>query len=157
MQIAQNLNELKSHLDEVDPDVLADTLESLEGEFSQKVEWLIGYTKELAMFADACKQEEERLAARRKAFDKKIDGIKDFIKSQMIYSDLKKLNFPLFTVSVQLNPPAVKFEDELLVPLDYKVTKIIETIDKKAILEALKSGDVVPGCYIEQGQSLRIK
>ena len=70
---------------------------------------------------------------------------------------MKKLNYKLFTVSVQLNPPAVKLLDEMEIPLDYKITTITETIDKKVILEAIKAGDIVPGATIEQGQSLRIK
>lgn len=155
--IAQTMSDLKNSLDEVDPEVLADTLESLEGEFTDKVEFLIGLSKEYQSYADACKQEEERLNQRRKSYERKVEGIKDFIKSQMIYADLKKLNYPLFTVSVQMNPPAVKFYDEMSVPVDYRITKLTEAIDKKAILEALKSGDTVPGAMLEQGQSLRIK
>lgn len=157
IELAGNLALLKSQIDEVDPEMLNDTIESVEAVFTDKVEWLIGITKEYQSIVDACKAEEKRLADRRRSFEKKVEGIKDYVRDTMVHADMKKLNYKLFTVSVQLNPPAVKLLDEMEIPLDYKITTITETIDKKAILEAIKAGDTVPGATIEQGQSLRIK
>jgi len=159
LTIAQQMVELKHMADvmDIDEDLLNDTLESLEGTFQEKVEYLTSRIMKTNRFADICKAEEQRLADRRKSLEKRAESIKQYIQSQMMVADMTKLNYPLFTVSIQKNPPKVTVYDEELIPQEFKKFETVVSIDKKSILEALKQKVLVPGTGLEQGQTLRIK
>ena len=159
LTIAQQMVELKHMADvmEIDEDLLNDTLDSLEGTFQEKVEYLTSRIMETNRFADICKAEEQRLADRRRSLEKRSESIKQYIQNQMVIVGMQKLNYPLFTVTVQKNPPKVVVNDESLIPKEYKKIETVTSPDKKSILEALKNGALVPGTQLEQGQSLRIK
>ena len=142
---------------ECDEETLQDTLEALEGEFDDKIQYLIQKALECDSSADICKAEAERIASRKKAFENRAKRIRDFIQYQMTLVNKPKLNYPLYTVYIQNNPPKVNVADETLIPSLYWIEKVEKSLDKKSILELLKTGIEVPGCSMEQGQSLRIK
>lgn len=140
-----------------DEDTLQDTLESLEGAFDEKVQYLAQKVLECEQNADVCKQEVERINKRQKAFENRAKQIKEYMQYEMSVANRQKINYPLFTVYTQLNPPKVVVQDESLIPADYWIEKVEKQLDKKSILELLKSNQAIPGCSMEQGQSLRIK
>ncbi len=51
---------------------------------------------------------------------------------------------------------SVVVEDINTLPKDYKVVKVTESADKKAINEALKKGVEIEGCSIQENHSLKI-
>ena len=51
---------------------------------------------------------------------------------------------------------AVQVQDVNSLPKEYKVVKLTEQADKKAIKEALKSGEVIEGCEIVENLNLKI-
>lgn len=142
---------------ECDDETLQDTLESLEGEFDAKVQYLVQKALECDANADVCKAEADRIANRKKAFENRAKRIREFVQYQMMLVNKPKLNYPLYTVYVQNNPPKVNVADETLIPSNYWIEKVERSVDKKSILELLKTGADVPGCTMEQGTSLRIK
>lgn len=155
-----DLNEkIRSLYDVIDCDdeALQDTLESLEGAFDDKVQYLVQKILECEQNADVCNQEVDRISKRQKAFENRAKRIKEYLQYELSLANKQKINYPLFTVFVQNNPPKVVVQDEALIPSDFWVEKVEKSLDRKAILELLKSKNVVPGCTMEQGQSLRIK
>lgn len=141
----------------IDEEVLLDTLDSLEGTMQEKIEYITDQILQTQRFAEMCKAEEQRLYDRRKAMENRVDRLKGYIQNCMTIAGTQKIQYALFTVNIQKNPPSVKYLDETAIPADYRETKVTETINKKLILEALKAGESVPGATIEQGTSLRIK
>lgn len=156
--LATMIVDLKQSADvmEVDDELLQDTLESLEGTFTEQVEYLVRKSNEALQYAEVIKAEEKRLYERRSSLEKRANKIKEFIKSQMIVIGKHRFDYPLFTVFVQNNPPSVNIYDETVLPEQYWVEKVDRKPDKKALLEILKN-EQVPGCQIERSQSLRIK
>jgi len=140
-----------------DDEALQDTLESLECEFDDKVQYLVKKVLECETNADICKQEADRIAKRKQAYENRAKRIKEYLQYEMTLANKPKLNYPLFTVYMQNNPPKVVVADESLIPSDYWIEKVEKQLDKKSILELLKSRNEIPGCSLEQGQSLRIK
>ena len=51
---------------------------------------------------------------------------------------------------------SVQVEDVNSLPKEFKVVKLTEQADKKAIKEALKSGEVIEGCEIVENLNLKI-
>ena len=65
----------------------------------------------------------------------------------------------LHTVRLKRNPPKVQVDNEGLVPSEYRKTRIVESesIDKVAIMEALKNGVTVEGCRLVQDIRMEVK
>ena len=145
---------------EVEPEVIDDTLESIEGEIESKA---IGYgmvIKQLEADASALAEEIKRLQAKKKAAENTVDRMKARLQESMNVIGTKKITTPLFSFGIQKNPPKVviddpsKIYDGFLIPQEPK-------IDTAAIKEALKNEDEAPLwkgiAHLEQGESLRIR
>lgn len=144
---------------DVDPQVIADTMEAVEGDFEDKAD---GYAKVIAQLSadsDALKKEIDRLQARKKALDGSVKRIKENLQAAMIACDKKKFKTMLFSFGIQKNPASVVMDttDVFKIPAEFLVMRDPE-IDKAAIKEALKDGRELEGiAHLEQGESLRIR
>lgn len=135
---------------------LEDTLESLNDAIEEKA---VGYAKVIKNIEGqvlAIKEEEKRLAERRRSLESNIKRLKENLELSMLDTGKKKIKTNLFTFNIQKNPPSVKILDEEAIPSDYLV-KQKPKIDKKAIINDLKNGVEVEGVEIKQGESLRIR
>lgn len=106
--------------------------------------------------AAAIREEEKRLAERRRIFEKISGCMRDGIHQQMLDWELKKVEGRLFTFAVQANPASVEITDESQIPgeyLDYS-----PKVDRTKVKDALKAGQEVPGArLVTDKTSLRIK
>lgn len=135
---------------------LEDTLESLNDAIEEKA---VGYAKVIKNIEGqvlAIKEEEKRLAERRRSLESNIKRLKENLELSMLDTGKKKIKTNLFTFNIQKNPPSVKILDEEAIPSDYLV-KQKPKIDKKAIINDLKNGVEVEGVEIKQDESLRIR
>lgn len=142
-----------------DDQTIADTLEGLSGEFTDKAE-RVGYViRNMEAARDARLNESKRLADEGKAIDKKIDGIKAYLLTNMQRTGISKIDCPLFVIGLQNNPPAVHVTDESLIPADYfkQPEPPPPALDKNLIKQAIKDGHTVPGAELRQSQRLTIK
>ena len=144
--------------EEIDTDVLQDTLQSIEGAIEVKAVNIATLVQGLGSDVDIIKAEEKRLAARRRAIEGKQKWLKDYLQSQMEYAGIDKFKTATHTISLQKNPPALSIEDDKAIPSQY-MTLIPERweVDKAKVKAALKRGDEVPGAELKQGKSLRIR
>ena len=62
----------------------------------------------------------------------------------------------MFTVSIQNNPPSVNIQNDATVPDKYYVPQPPK-LDKKSLLDDLKSGAVYEGIELQQTKSLRVR
>ena len=144
---------------EVDPEILADTMEALEGEIEEKA---VGYGKVIRQMeadAEALKNEEERLASRRKVTENNIKRLKQALQFAMMAVGKPKIDTDLFKFRIQKNPASVVIDAPSTdhMPAEY-ITIQAPTWNKAAIKEALKAGKDLSGiAHLEQTESLRIK
>lgn len=142
---------------DIDPDVLADTMEGLSGEIEVKAD---GYAKVIAELNAAIaglKAEIERLTNRKTTMENNVKYLKSTLQFAMETTGKTKFKTDLFSFSVQKNPAAVvvdkpltEIPDKYLIPQDPK-------IDKTKIKEDLKAGIDIGIAHLEQSQSLRIR
>jgi hypothetical protein len=142
--------------DEADMDVLKDTLEGLEGEITDKAESIAKLMKSIEADETAIKAEEDRLYARRKAFENRRTSIKDYLEQQLTGANIDKIKGAMFTISIQNNPPSVNIQDDATVPDKYYIPQPPK-LDKKALLDDLKAGAEYEGITLEQSRSVRIR
>lgn len=154
--LTQNYNQLLEMADSMDNEVFQDTLSAIEEAIEEKAENMAKLIRCLEADAKAIKEEEQRLADRRRAIENRIISVKEYLQQQMEIAGLDKVKRPTITVSIQSNPPSVEVLDESVIPSTYMIPQP-NKIDKKAILTALKEGLIIDGCSIKQGRSVRIK
>lgn len=144
---------------DLDEKALADTLESLGGDLEVKAQNVVCFLRNLETTAAAIKEAEADMAARRKAIEKRVDGLKRYVLDSMQGNGIQKIECPLFRISIVKNPPAVDVFDEKQIPADYFVTPPAPPpqLDKKKIAEALKADVDVPGAVLHHGTRLSIK
>jgi len=101
------------------------------------------------------REEEQRLAERRRAIEAKVERLKTYLQEQLEVAGLQKVKRPTITVAIQANPPSVEIADETLIPSEFMIPQY--KVDKKSILERLKNGEEIPGCSLKQTKGVRIR
>lgn len=145
-------------------------LDAIDLAFEEKAERVALYIRERLALAAAIREEEERLAARRKALTGTAEHLTGYLQQNMERVGKTRINGLLATVSLQKNPPKV----EALTPLDEAELRNIASfapryvkheeswaLDKRAILDDAKAGTLDPEVgkrvAITQSVSLRIR
>lgn len=142
---------------DLDFELIKEALNEVQDEFSEKADNIARFIKELTLTAAMIKEEENRLAARRKSFENRANSLKDYLEDNMKVTNQKKLKTSYFTFNIQNNPPSIIVVDESLIPEELKSTEIITKVDKKSILKLLKDDIEVKGIELKQTESLRIR
>lgn len=144
--------------EETDLTVIDEALKTIEDAIEVKASNIAIFIKNLDSEVKAIKAEEERLKARRQAVENKSSRIKDWLFYNMSTMGVDKIKTATHTIAIQNNPPAVQITNEDIIPVRF-LTLVPEhyEVNKKAISEALKSGEKVPGAALTRGKSLRIR
>lgn len=144
---------------ELPPEVVQDTLDSLGGELEVKAENTVAYMRHLEALADSIKLAEAQMELRRVAIERRVAQLKDYVLACMQDAGIHKIESPYFVVSVAKNPPAVEVYNQEIIPMEFMKTPPAPppAPDKKAIIDAMKSGVDVAGCRLKQGVRLSIK
>jgi len=138
-------------------DLIADTLESIELDFDDKVIQTACVIKSMQAEADAIKAAIAPMLARQKAIENRADGIKDYLLHNMQKVGKKQVKSPWLTVNVQASPKAFNVFDESKIPDDFKHEVVTIQTDKAMIKSLIITGTPVAGCEVVQGEHLRIK
>lgn len=125
-------------------------LDSIEDAIEGKAQAIIIMAKEWKLEAEGLKEEEERLAKRRKTLENRADGIRKYLLGQLLLAGIKKLKTKLFTVSVNPAKDSVIVDDVELLPPQFVRTK--KEPEKALIKAALEEGQVLAGVRLETGQ-----
>lgn len=144
--------------DDIPAEAIADTLDAISGEISQKAEKILHVVANTDSHIDAISAEIDRLSARRKVLQNSKERIKDYLRSNMEACGIKKIECDLFTITCVKGRATAIIDDEDLLPDD--MVKVVTKIspDKAAITAALKEGKDVPGAHLEETKSaIRIK
>lgn len=144
---------------DIDEQTLKDTLEAEAWPVELKANNYCIVIGNLEASADAIKQLEERLCRRRKSMEGRVKFLRDRLKQAMEIAGMKRIDAPQFSISVQMNPPAVDVFEPDLVPnqyLRYPAPPPPEP-NKTAIREAIESGEDVPGARLTRSTKLVIR
>lgn len=143
---------------DMDAEMIADTLEGIEGEFTDKISQLLAVCKNLSAHSDALKAESSSLSSRARTADNKVESIKGYIASALILMKKKKVTAGLHQVSVREPYKSVDITDAGSLPPNLVEYETTIKPDKLAIKHLLEAGQDVPGAQIKIGKpSLIIK
>jgi len=137
-------------------DLIADTLESIELDFDDKVINTAKVIKSMQAESDAIKAAIAPMLARQKAIENRIDGIKDYLLHNMQKVGKKQVKSPWLTVSLQASQKALNIFDKSKVPQKFKHNVVSVVIDTATIKNIMKNCINIAGCEVVQGEHLRI-
>lgn len=142
------------------PEERADLEQRLEAVTEQqltKVESYVGLIRKLEALAEYDDAEAARLKERRDRKRRSSEWLRARLQEHLHRTGQERIETGRYTISLRLNPPAVQVLEPQMLPSEYTRTKITVDPDKKAILDHFKTtGEIVPGCDITRGESLRI-
>lgn len=158
-ELTQNYNNLMELVenDIVTLEEIKDSINQVEGDIKEKCINVCKVLKNNEMLINGIKEEEKRLSNRRKALENNNQRLKELLIECLNSMPNRKIKSEIFNIGLQKNPPSVKIVDEEKIPNDYIITKEVSSIDKKKIIELLKSGEQIEGVELHQGESVRIR
>jgi len=156
-QINQDLLDLFQQVDDQDGELTTEQEELLiikEGELQQKA---VAYREVIGAsetFITRIDDEIKRLQALKKQKQSLVSRLKDnLLNAVKLFG-----KFEVGTVTFGTRKSSsVIVEDVNALPGDYKKVKVTETADKTAIKKALKAGEQIEGCSIQESINLKIK
>ncbi|EHN1271674.1 hypothetical protein SedNR2807_32210 [Citrobacter sedlakii] len=141
-----------------DADEIADTLEGMEGELTDKIEQLLAIVKNESGYAERLKEEAKSLNERAAVIQNKIENILSYIASSLEMVGKKKIRAGLHQVTVRAPSESVDITDSSALPPEYVEYETVIKADKLAIKHQLKAGNSIPGAQLKVGKpSLIIK
>lgn len=141
----------------VDPEtgeVIGDTaeLDALQIARDEKIENLALFIKNLKAEAAAIREEEKRLADRRRAAENRSEWLKDYLTKNL---GGERFSSPRVAVSFRRSE-SVKIDDLWKIPDQYMRYKDPEP-DKTMIKKALKEGETIEGVELVETQNIQIR
>lgn len=138
----------------LDDSAVLDTIEA-ETDLVPKLQNYGHVMRRIALEDDMLAAEIARLTAIRKTRANRLQNFKDRVLFSMNQVGMKKVEHPLFTLSIRNNPESVEIFDERQIPDSY--FKVKKELSKTLIKDAIKAGEEVPGAKMTRTQSLILK
>lgn len=145
--------------EDLPPEVIADTLEGLEGEFDEKADSIACIIKELETQAAGIEVQENILNARKLAKRANAKRLEEFLSEQMQRIGRERVETDRNMISFRRST-ALRIDDEE----DFKQRHMelckVETtvkIPRKEITDRLKAGEEISGATLETRKNLQIK
>ena len=146
--------------EEIDAETYNDTMEALTGELVDKVVNVGLHIKNLRAESQALKDASAEFAKRQKSIESNIDFYEGYLFKHMQANSIEKAGNEYIELKVKKMPDMVQINDSASLP-DHcflPVKPPVPAPNKKFILAALKSGDVIDGAeLITDRKSLSIK
>ena len=145
--------------DSIDESALYIEMDKVKGEINVKMENYAIATQNMAALAKSMKDAEEKINARRKKLEDRIENIKSYIKHNMDRLQIHRISSPYLNIQIKNNPPSVRINNEDQIPSEYMVQPEPQPMrpDKRKMLEDLKQGVVIDGAELVQTTRLEIK
>ena len=140
----------------IDEQMILDTLESIDGEIEDKADNYAKIIKEMEAKRDTRKAEAKRLTDSASVFDNRIKYLKQNLFNSMKTTGKTNFTTDLFTFRIQKNGGKRALTIDGEVPKEYQKAIIENDTDK--IRQALEEGKELKFAHLEpQSESLRIK
>ena len=154
--------EVQKMIDEgVDIEQLNDTLEEIESGLEDKAGNILYLITNMQGDIEKIKAEEKRLSEKRKASEKTIESLKEYLVNNMSAQNKHKIDNGVISCSIIKPKPILVVGDESLIPDEFKKITVSSAIDKKGLLSRLKDlqeGEEIEGASIGKSKiGLKIK
>ncbi|UXR74639.1 siphovirus Gp157 family protein [Staphylococcus sp. IVB6238] len=141
---------------DVDPQLIQDTLDSIESEMHEKVDNIIKLKRSVDGDVDVIDAEIKRLQKMKKQKANLSDRLKSYLEVMLEQRGLKKYKTPTNQIYKRKNAPSVIITNESLIDKAYYIPQPPK-LNKTQIKEDIKAGADVEGAELQASESLVIK
>jgi len=143
---------------DLDAQTVADTIEGLQGDLENKLRAVIAYSLDIDVLATGAAEAAKRMQERAKTLDARVEALRAYALKHMQETGIGEVATDEFSAKVAKKPASVSITDPAAIPA--KFLRIPEppppAPDKRAIAEAIKAGESVPGAELVQGYRIAI-
>lgn len=152
------INAIQESGGEVTDETFAE-LEEFRGKFELKAGSIAYVVKNVMQSrVDRLKQLKKQADEKLKQEENAQERLKAYLLKAMQATNTQNLKTDLYTIYRKQNADKIIVVDEKLIPAKFTITETTVKIDKKALNDAVKRGEEVPGVVIEPGdESLGIR
>lgn len=155
-ELTDNYRQVLEAAEQLDPETLKDTLDSIDEAIESKTENTAKVIRELEGNINTLTTEIQRLNERKTALNNNVKYLKEYLQSEMEKVGKTKIKGELFNVGIQNNPASVYVTDETKIPLVY-FTEQKPKLDKTRLKNDLKSGAEIEGADLRQTRGVRVR
>jgi hypothetical protein len=143
---------LRESLAAVDADDEALLLDTIEGETQlfEIIDALLDRMQTNRGLAEGLERVVGEFEVRKRRFEKRIEDDRALIEQALTVADLSKIERPAATLFLSIRAPKVEIVEEADIPARFWKTGDPK-LDRKAIAEALKAKETVPGAHLSNG------
>jgi hypothetical protein len=141
------------------PEVVFDTVESIQGDLTDKLRAVIAYSLELDILAAGASDAAKRMQDRAKTLTTRVEWLRSYALKAMQDTGIGEVSTDEFGAKIAKKPASVNVSDTSLLPPAFwrQAEPPAPAPDKTAIAAALKAGALVPGAELVQGFRLAIR
>lgn len=154
-QLSESYIKVLELAEQLDEEILRDTLDSINEAIEDKAKNLAKIVKEVEGKAELIDSEIKRLKKRKTSLLNNAKSIEQYLQGEMEKTGKTKIKGELFDVRIQNNPVSVNVYNENLIPKEF-FTPVPPNLNKNKLKEGLKHGDI-PGAELVQTKGLRIR
>ena len=130
-------NLLNENTDPETLEILESAKEKLNQDIESKMENILAYIAECKQRVGYYKEQEERIAAKRKGIEKRIDWLRNMVYGPLKTTNRQKAEYGTWNVAITKLPDKVVVTDDAAELLPDNLCRITRTPDKKAIKDAM--------------------
>ncbi len=147
---------LNEDLSDAERELVAQELERVIGEQSNKYENIVNLRANKLWEVEAIQNEIDRLNKKLKPTKNLVNTLEDMLESSLLLAWIDRMGVWTFNLSFRKSE-SVEITDETLLPVDYVVTKTTTAPDKTWIKKAIREWINVPWAVIKENLNLQIK
>jgi len=151
------INEETGELIEPEETIVLKQLDELAKQETEKIDNIAYAFKHADAEIAFLKDEEKRIADRRRAIENNNERFREYIKNTFIFHGIEKIKGKVHTLSLRKSQRVIIDCEPEELPTGYVTEKITYQPDKRLLGEHLKAGSKIQGAHIEENITLNIK
>lgn len=155
-QLSQQYQQLADN-DELDPTVVADTLDSINDAWEDKLnniaKWIESLDSDIDFLVNKKRSISDELSYRKNL----RANLMTYLTSAIDDRGLKEVHTDDYILRPRNYKQRTVIDDEGKVPDEFKHVNAVVAVDKTAVYKALKNGEKVPGAHLKPNRKVMIK
>jgi DNA integrity scanning protein DisA with diadenylate cyclase activity len=143
--------------DDLDPEMIKDTLDSIEDTFNSKVDNIATWIERNQMNVDWLTKKIQELRELQTSLKNKNKQLNQYLTDVIDNAGYKEVKTDNHILKPRNYRPSVIVSDESVVPDSYKNVEQVTKIDKKLLYEDLKNGKDIDGVELKPSRKVVIK
>lgn len=142
--------------DDIDPQTLKDTLESLAITRDEKLDGLAGLIERDTADIDFLTNKIKKLTEQKRRFESQKENLQKYMTEVIDDAGLKQVKTEHFILKPRNYRQKTIVSDESKLPEEYRVIKETASIDKRKLYDDLIDGKNIPGAHLEPNRKTTI-